>query len=388
MKNPARARFERGVTLVPALIISLLVMGISGAVVSNALHRYAAERDRGEQTVAEFAAEAGRDVALYEVQAQADLGADGIGVASGNVTGGSYVATISPAFSGTKIYTISSTGTSGSQRRNVQLVINYASNSVSGVIGLNGVTVNGTPNFDSYSSTTGTYASQVKGGHAANKGGVASNGNISASGSGTMFGDATPGPGGKYSGNFKVTGSTAPAGSKISEPAFVYKPPGVAKTALSGSGTLTAGTYQYTSLSLKSKDLLKITGNVTLYIDGAISSTGQAQIEVTAGSKLTINQGKGDISIAGGGIVNDLANPAALQINSASTTSVSIAGNADLYGLVYAPAAAFSKVGTANFFGTVVASTVTVSGTGWMHTDSSALKQGTPTVTVVALNGQ
>src|SRR5262249_19515368 len=105
-------------------------------------------------------------------------------------------------------------------------------------------------------------------------------------------------------------------------------------------------------------------------------------------SKLTIHQGGGDLSIAGGGVVNDLANPAALQIDSASATSVSIAGNADFYGSVYAPAAAFSKVGTANFFGTGVGSTVTVSGTGWMHTDSSALKQGTPTVTVVALTGQ
>src|SRR5262249_48342557 len=305
MKTPLRGRSERGVTLVPSLIVCLLVMGISGTVVSNALHRYAAERARGEQTVAEFAAEAGRDVALYEVQTQTDLGADGIGVASGKVTGGSYVASISPAFNGTKIYTISSTGTSGSQRRTVQLVINYASNSVSGVIGLNGVTVNGTPNFDSYSSTAGTYASQVKNGHAGSDGGVASNGNISASGSGTMYGDATPGPSGKFSGNFKVTGSTAPAGSTISEPPFVYKPPGVAKTAWSGSGTLTAGTYQYKSLSLKSKDLLKISGNVVLYVDGAISSTGQAQIEVTNGSKLTIHQGGGDLSIAGGGVVND-----------------------------------------------------------------------------------
>ncbi len=388
MRRTRRARSERGITLVPTLIISLLLMGISGAVVSNALHRYAAERARGEQTVAEFAAEAGRDVALWEVQTQTDLGADGIGVTRGTVTGGSYVATISPAFNGTRIYTISSTGTSGSARRTVQLVINYASNSASGVIGLNGVTVNGTPNFDSYSSTLGTYASQVKNGHAASKGGVASNGNISASGSGTMYGDATPGPGGKFSGNFKVSGSTAPAGSTISEPAYVYKPPGTAKTAWTGSGTLTAGTYQYKSLTLKSKDLLKITGNVVLYVDGAISSTGQAQIEVTSGAKLTILQGSGDLSIAGGGVVNDLANPAALQIDSASTTSVSVAGNADLYGYVYAPAAAFSKVGTANFFGTVVAATVTVSGTGWMHTDSSALTQGKPTVTVVALNGQ
>ena len=387
MELKRRARSERGVTLVPTLIFSLLMMGISAATVSNALHRYAAERARGEQTVAEFAAEAGRDVALYEVQTHADLAADGIGVASGKVEGGSYVATISPAFNGNGIYTISSTGSSGSQRRTVSLVVNYATNSVSGVIGLNGVTVNGTPTFDSYSSTAGTYASQVKGGHAASKGGVASNGSISASGSGTMYGDATPGPGQKFSGNFKVTGSTAPASSTISEPPFAYKPPGVAKSAWSGAGTLTAGTYQYKSLSLKSKEVLKITGNVVLYVDGAISSTGQAQIEVTNGAKLTINHGSGDVSIAGGGIVNDLTNPAALQVNSASTTSVSVAGNDDFYGYVYAPAAAVSKVGTANFFGTVVGGTVTVSGTGWMHTDSSGLKQGQPTATVVVLNG-
>src|SRR5690349_10095697 len=143
MKLHGRAHAQRGITLVPSLIISLLMMGFSAALVSNALHRYSTERARGEQTVAEFAAEAGRDVALYEVQTQADLGADGVGVATGKVEGGSYVATISPAFNGTGIYTITSTGTSGSQRRTASLVINYASNAASGVIGLNGVTVNG-----------------------------------------------------------------------------------------------------------------------------------------------------------------------------------------------------------------------------------------------------
>jgi hypothetical protein len=49
------------------------------------------------------------------------------------------------------------------------------------------------PNVDSYDSTVGTYASQVKGGHAGSKGNLATNGSISASGSGTIFGDATPG---------------------------------------------------------------------------------------------------------------------------------------------------------------------------------------------------
>lgn len=387
MKPTRLSHAERGLTLVPSLILSLLMMGLSAALVSNALHRYSAERARGEQTVAQFAAEAGRDVALYEVQTQADLGADGVGVATGKVEGGSYVATISPAFNGTGLYTISSTGISGSQRRTATLVINYASNSVSGVIGLNGVSVNGTPGFDSYSSVVGAYASQVKGGHAGSQGGVASNANISAIGSGTMYGDATPGPTGTYSGNFKVTGSTAPAASTVSEPAFVYKPPGVAKSAWSGSGTLTAGTYQYKSLSLKSSQVLKISGNVVLYVDGAISSTGQAQIEVTNGSSLTINHGSGDFSLGGGGILNDLTKPTALQVNSATTTSLSLAGNSDFYGVVYAPKAAVSKVGTANFFGTVVGGTVTVSGTGWMHTDTSLLKQGKPTVTVVVLNG-
>ncbi len=386
MTSRSRGR-QRGATLIPTLMLTLTLMATSAALSSNALHRYAAERARGEESIAQHAAEAGLDVALYELETNSDLDGNGVGSASGSLTSGRYAATMTPAFAGAGTYTITSVGTHGAHSRRMQMVVACTLGTGIGLLGLSNVSINGNASIDSYDSGAGTYASQVKGGHAGSKGNLASNGNISASGSGAIWGDATPGPGGKFSGGFKVSGSTAPAKQSISEAPYVYKPPGAAKTAWSGSGTLTSGTYQYKSVSLTSKDLLKISGNVTLYVDGAISSAGQATLEILKGSTLKIFQGNGSISITGGGIVNDVALPSALQIQSASTSTVKVAGNSAFYGTIYATAADFTKSGTADYFGSVIANSVTVSGTGWVHYDSSLAGVGAPTFSVAMTRG-
>jgi hypothetical protein len=268
------------------------------------------------------------------------------------------------------------------------MVVNCTISHGVGLLGLSSVSITGTPGIDSYDSTVGTYASQVKGGHAGSQGNIGSNGNISGSGSGTIWGDANPGPTGTFSGGITVTGSTAPANQSISETPYVYNPPpGAAKTTLKGSAALTSGVYHYKSISLASKDLVTATGNVTIYVDGAISTTGQAIIEVTKGSKLTIYQGSGSVSIGGGGIVNDSAKPSSLTIESATTSSIKLAGSSAFYGTVFATAADFSKTGSADFFGAAVANTVSISGTGWVHYDSSLSSNGPPTFTVVMTRG-
>jgi hypothetical protein len=387
MSLPRNRHGERGATLIPALLMTLMLLATSASMTSSALHRYSAERTRSEEELATHMAESGLDVALYELQTVTDLAADGIGRASGTVVGGSYAATIAPAYAGAGTYTVTSVGTVAQRRRTMQMIVDCTMNVGSGVIGFTSISLNGNPNVDSYDSTVGTYASQVKGGHAGSNGNLATNGNISTSGSGQIWGSATPGPSGKYSGGFKVSGSTSPAKSNMTVPTYAYTPPGVAKTAWSGSGTLNAGTYQYKSMSLVSKDLLKISGNVTIYVDGSISSTGQAAIEVLSGAKLTIHHGSGTISIAGGGVINDNAKPSTLKIYSATTSSLSIGGNAAFFGSVNAPKASFSKVGTADYYGSIVASTVSIVGNGGVHYDTSLGGVGTPSFKVVMVRG-
>jgi hypothetical protein len=385
LSRPAHA--QRGVTLVPTLLLALTIMASGAALTSNALHRYAAERARGEQSIAAEAAESGLDVALYELESGGDLGADGLGAATGAVAGGRYAATIAPAFAGAGTYTITSVGSFGPQRRTAQRVVTCTAGTGIGLLGLTSVSVTGTPGIDSYDSTKGTYASQVSGGHAGSDGNVASNGNISGSGSGTIFGDARPGPTGSFSGGISVDGSTAPAQQSISVTPYVYNAPGKAKTSLTASTTLTGGIYHYKSVSLSSKDLVKFSGNVTLYVDGSISTAGQAAMQVLKGANVTIYQGSGSISLAGGGIINDSTKPSSLQIQSATTSTIKVSGSSAFYGTVFAATADFSKSGTAQFFGSVVANTVSISGTGWIHYDSSLAGSGPPTFAVVMTRG-
>jgi hypothetical protein len=384
----APRRAVRGAALLPAILIALLVMTTSAAMTSNALHRYTAERVRGERELALHVAESGADVALYEVQSGADLAKDGIGVASGAVEGGRYSTTIAPAYAGPGTYTITSSGTVGGATQLVDMVVVSKTDVGDGLIGLAKLTMNGTPLIDSYDSTVGSYASQVKGGHAGSQGNVASNGDVSTSGSGTVFGDATPGPGGVYSGGFSVTGSTAPAAKPITFDAYVYSPPSPAKKSWSGSGTLNAGTYHYTSLTLKSKDVLTLKGAVTIYVDGAIDLSGSSSIVVASGAKVVVNHGAKTLSIGGGGIVNNTQSPAALEIYSATTGAVTISGTSAFYGVVDAPYASFTKNGTADYYGSILAGSAKVSGTGGVHYDVSLATGGATTFQVVLVRGR
>jgi hypothetical protein len=108
---------------------------------------------------------------------------------------------------------------------------------------------------------------------------------------------------------------------------------------------------------------------------------------VLKGANVTIYQGSGSISLAGGGIINDSTKPSSLQIQSATTSTIKVSGSSAFYGTVFAATADFSKSGTAQFFGSVVANTVSISGTGWIHYDSSLAGSGPPTFAVVMTRG-
>jgi len=227
----------------------------------------------------------------------------------------------------------------------------------------------------------------VKSGYASSLGSVESNGDVSAQGSGAIYGNATPGPAKKFTGNFTVSGTTAPAKTSIAVPAYEYTPVGTAKGSYSGSATLTAGTYRYTSFSMKATDALTLQGDVTIYVDGSIELAGQASIKLASGAKLSLNQGSGTLSIAGGGVVNASQKPANLQINTATSSAVKVEGTSAFYGTVLAPDAPFTRDGTADFFGAIVAKSATLVGTGWMHYDSSLAGGGAPTFKVALVRG-
>ncbi len=128
---------------------------------------------------------------------------------------------------------------------------------------------------------------------------------------------------------------------------------------------------------------LRLNGNQTLTIQGEVvlvltdilaclSITGNACVVIPEGSSLTLYLA-GDVLVAGRGIVNLNAAPAALQLwstaDGARTTRFIVAGGGGLSGLVYAPEAEFSVFGNAEFFGSIIAREITFGGNASCHQD-------------------
>jgi hypothetical protein len=143
-----------------------------------------------------------------------------------------------------------------------------------------------------------------------------------------------------------------------------------------GNKTLSGGTYKATDITLKGNDTLTINGNVSIYITGskAIAMGGNGKIVVSNGATLTIYSA-GDMSIAGNGIVNNSTSDMNVQLYGLPTcTSVSLQGNGNWSGIVYAPEAAFSMGGggsSGQFSGGVVANTIDMNGEVVFHYDEA-----------------
>lgn len=146
-------------------------------------------------------------------------------------------------------------------------------------------------------------------------------------------------------------------------------------------------TYSVDAISLggNSSTVLNIVGDVTFLMKGVISITGQASINITAGSRLTIYTGS-DVNIAGNGVANSNFDPASFllygtapeNIDSAGSISaaqsISITGNGQLQSVVYAPTADISLTGGGNsgqVLGGVVGLTARITGNSSFHFDEA-----------------
>ncbi len=141
-------------------------------------------------------------------------------------------------------------------------------------------------------------------------------------------------------------------------------------------GTLGKKTsWRAVALRLGGKDTLTILGDVTLVLTDpldALAITGSARVIVPAGSRLTLYFA-GDVLIAGRGILNTNAAPAALQFWSTADGSrrqrIQVSGGGGLSALVYAPEANFDATGNGEFFGSVIAREIVFGGNAAYHYD-------------------
>jgi hypothetical protein len=369
----ATERRRRGAALLFSIIALFALIAAVASTLSLGLVRTAAAKAARENDEAAAIAESGVSRSLYEVRLGLDFGTvDGIGNSSGNVGAGSYAATIAPAFAGIGEYTISSVGTYQGIRRGVSVIIRRLSNGF-GFFADTGITATGSLMIDSYDSSLGSYASQVAGGHAQSTGSIGSNGSISLAGSSvSIWGDATPGPTGAVTGSVSgVHGSTAPAAQTTALTAYTYTPPIAASGSLSTTKVFTSGTYRYTQITLSGGNNLTFAGDVTLYCDNKFSIMGLSFATLLPGAKLTIHTGSGDVTLAGGGIVNTSQAPDNLHLWTASATKVTVTGTAAFYGVIHAPHAQFVGSGNAGLFGAVQARSMNLVGGAKLHYDTA-----------------
>jgi hypothetical protein len=327
---------------------------------------------------------------------------------------GNPVAFGGPFFAGG--YLITSAGTHGKLTRTLEVLVQAVDLSNPFKYGLFGdveVDALGTFQSDGYDSSKGVYnASKTYTfpdgktvAYADATGNVGSNGNIVTNGNVVIMGNATPGPAGSSGPGGDIQGSTTPSIAPQQLDPVVYPttfPSGTGTPPVSGPQTYltppswtsnvgvtipggTAGAplkYHMSDFKNSGKGAITITGEVVLYVDGTIDMNNQQSINLAAGppeAKLTIYQGPGanDLTINGQAVAGT-ASADRFQIYSATTGTIKFNGGSKVYGAIYAPGANFINNGGNEFYGSMVAKTMKLSGTASFHYDENLAKLSTP----------
>ena len=248
--------------------------------------------------------------------------------------------------------------------------------------GVNSVNMGGTVYTDSYDSDLGLYNQN---GNIGKNSDVGTNGDITAVGTTYINGDASTGPGGVFSDQDKVYGTITHENQEY------FPAPTVPNnlTGLPGGGwvrstmNLASGDYKFTGVDLTGTKVLTITGPANIYLTGTLSLdlTGQSQIIISSASTGPVNiYVDGDVSAAGQGIVNQTQKPTDFYIYGTGGTNqdIDLTGQGTLYGAIYAPSADVKVAGTGSggiIYGSVVGSTVTMSGIAAVHYDEALALQ-------------
>jgi Flp pilus assembly protein TadG len=231
------------------------------------------------------------------------------------------------------------------------------------IVGLTKVSLSGSSQTDSYRSDQGAYSPASPG----NEGHVCSNGDINMSGSTQIRGNARPGPGHtlKSSSSKGVTGITDPLDRPLN---FPPTNPGNAQTVNNNNSIpLSDEGIQ----PLNSAGEFKLSGGdaVTLppgtYFFSKMSLTGGASVRVTGPTRIFVS---GDCSMGGGSMVNLSLLPKNLKLFPMGANCV-ISGDSEFYGAIYAPTTKVERSGSSDYFGSIVAGELVLSGSGGVHAD-------------------
>jgi Flp pilus assembly protein TadG len=217
------------------------------------------------------------------------------------------------------------------------------------IIGINALTMSGSGNTDSYDSRSGPYKAAT----AHHKGAVASNGNISLSGSAEIDGDVRCGVGKSttMSGAAKATGRVVPLGTPLNFPSVTLPSSyidGGDCVMSSGSVSLGGGVYVFDTIDLSGSTHITWEGPVVIYVRRGYRISGNVSIDTYK-----------DIP----------ANRILKFLPTCKTATWS--GKHSCVGELYAPDTDFTVGGGAQLYGRIIAKTINISGSGGMHYDEA-----------------
>jgi hypothetical protein len=144
--------------------------------------------------------------------------------------------------------------------------------------------------------------------------------------------------------------------------------------------TLASGDYYATSITGTSAGgKLNCTGNVRLYVTGAITFNQNCGIDVASGGNLELYVGT-TITLNNAGYINSSSSAGQCIITGlgASGTSWSLTCNGKFNAVVYAPNVDVTVTGTGVISGAMYANSFTMSGAGSFHYDEALGQQGIP----------
>lgn len=222
------------------------------------------------------------------------------------------------------------------------------------IIGLNSISMSLAAYTDSYNSSVSSYSTTSHN----HKGSIASNGNITLSGTVKVDGDARCGVGCSTTllNTATVTGLNAPMGAVMSYPSVTlpstYTDLGDVNMS-SGTVSIGGGTYLIRNLVLSGTSHVIWTGPTILYISASYNVSGSAQIDT---------------------YLNIPSNRKLYFLPTCSTATWT--GTNDCVGELYAPDTDFTISGGVELFGRVLARTIINSSSGGMHYDEALAPPG------------
>lgn len=131
------------------------------------------------------------------------------------------------------------------------------------------------------------------------------------------------------------------------------------------------GVYNFNSLSLGSQVTVRVmpgAGGVTINISGCLT--------YAVGNTACTTYLPTPISTTGGSFANNTLDATELTINYAGPGTLQMRGNSGLAAAIYAPSARVESVGTADFYGSVIANEVDWTGTSNIHYDRALEGKG------------